>query len=117
MGPWRALIVEDEALVAFLLEDILEEIGFVDSTVASRLREGLRLAREGAFDVAFLDVNLGDGERSFAIAEQLSKRGIPFAFVTGYDRASLDGRFVDSPVLRKPFRKEDIQAFLDRLDG
>ena len=110
--PPRVLVVEDEALLAFLLEDLLGEMGCVVSHVASRLQEGLSIAREAELDFALLDVNLGDTDRSFAIAEVLDRRGIPFAFVTGYGRRGLEGRFPSVPVVQKPVRAADLSALV-----
>ncbi|RYE00689.1 MAG: response regulator [Sphingomonadales bacterium] len=103
----RVLIVEDEPVVAMLLEDILEELGCVPVGPANRLSEGLALA-EGALDAAILDINLA-GERSNAIAELLHARGVPFAFASGYG-APPDG--FGAPMIEKPYRAADIERAL-----
>jgi CheY-like chemotaxis protein len=73
----RALLVEDEVLVAMYVEDALSELGYAVTAVASNLAEALALAREDQFDFAVLDINL-NGEKSFPVAELLRKRQIPF---------------------------------------
>ncbi len=108
----RVLVVEDEAMLAFMLEDLLAEMGCVVSHVAGRLQEGLSIAREAEIDFALLDVNLGDADRSFAIADELDRRGIPFAFVTGYGRRGLEGRFPGAPVVNKPVRISDLHSLV-----
>ena len=65
----RALVVEDESLVAMLVEDMLLDLG-AKVEVAMRLCEAVRQAREGVFDFAILDVNLGDGDRSDAMCSR-----------------------------------------------
>jgi len=79
----RLFIVEDEALVAMLMEDMLTDLGHEVSAIASRLHHAYDIARTGVFDLAILDVNL-DGQPSYLIAETLRERGVPFAFATGY---------------------------------
>jgi CheY-like chemotaxis protein len=84
--------------------------------LASRLPGALSLAGEATFDVAMLDVNLA-GETSFAVADLLAGRGIPFLFATGYGLAGIEERYRDRPVLQKPFRAADLGAALEALAG
>ena len=78
----RVLVIEDEALIAMLLEDQLAELGCEIAGVAARFDDALEKATALAFDVAILDVNLS-GKESFPIAEALRARGMPFVFATG----------------------------------
>ncbi|WP_159714131.1 response regulator [Geminicoccus flavidas] len=110
----RVLVVEDESLVALLLEDMLLELGFTVVDVASRLETGMSAAQQAAFDVAVLDVNLGGETRSFPIADLLRRRGIPFVFATGHDPSSLERSYPDAPVVRKPFLRGDLRSALAR---
>ena|ERR1700761_6543554 len=109
----RALIVEDEGLIAMLLEAYLEELGYGVSAVAARLEDGMAAARDAAVDVVILDVNLA-GEVSYPIAEILQCRGIPFVFVTGYGTVGRPAEFGAVPVLAKPF---GVDALADCLAG
>jgi DNA-binding response OmpR family regulator len=95
------LIVEDEVLVAMMMEDILLEQGCTPQ-VAGEQKAALACIDGGRFDAAVLDVNL-NGAASFPIAEALKARGVPFAFSTGYDERMLREGFGDQPVIRKPF--------------
>ena len=113
----RILVVEDESLVAFLLEDMLEEMGCDVVASAARLAEGLEAAERESFDVAFLDVNLGGGDRSFAIARRLEERGLPFAFLTAYGATPVRDEFPAAPVVLKPFLKHDLEKALARTVG
>jgi PAS domain S-box-containing protein len=104
----RVLLVEDEALVAMMIQESLAEFGFRVIGPLSTASEALVAAREGHFDAAVLDINLGDG-LVYTVAEILAKRGVPFVFVTGYDAASVDSRFSGIPILQKPIEREMLQ--------
>lgn len=108
------LLVEDESLVSMLAEDILREAG-CEVLLAMRLDEALRIAMEAELDVAILDVNLGQGQTSYAVADVLSERDIPFLFATGYDRSGLDDRFDGCPWLQKPYSPPRLLAQLASL--
>lgn len=95
------LILDDEFLVLWNLQDELQRLGFVSIHTASSIDKSLELVNSQKFSFAFLDVNLGD-QKSFPIAEALAEQGIPFAFVTGYGRDGLEGNFQETPVLPKP---------------
>ena len=110
----RILLVEDEMLVAMNMEDMLRDLGHEIAGPAFRLDPALALAREAALDAAILDVNLA-GERSFAIAETLAERGIPFLFATGYGLHGIDPPWRDRPVLQKPFRQSQLAAAIEAL--
>ena len=110
----RVLVVEDESLVAMLVEDMLLDFG-AEVEVAMRLAEALRLAREGRFDMAVLDVNLGDGHRSDTVADALRFRGIPFLFATGYGERGLTERHRGTPTIQKPYRNVDLGLVIDGL--
>ena len=107
-GRLRVLVVEDEALVGMLLEDMLIDIGCAHVELLSRFADGLQAAETGNFDLAVLDVNL-DGVPSFPIAEQLMARNSPLLFATGYGAGGMDARFSDIPTLQKPFFFSDLE--------
>jgi two-component SAPR family response regulator len=107
-GRPRVLIVEDEALIAMLIEDMLAEIGCEAVGPATRLDRALAMAATESLDLAVLDVNLGS-EQSFPGAEVLQNRGIPFVFATGYGSKGLDSRFEHSITLKKPFVTQQLE--------
>ena len=109
----RVLVVEDEPIVAMCLEDMLESFGCATIGPASRLSDGLVLARDEALDAAILDINLG-GERSTEIAEALQLRGVPFAFASGYGNPP-EG--FGQPMIEKPYREADVRSALALLVG
>ncbi len=104
----RVLLVEDEALVAMMIQETLTEFGFQVIGPISTASEALSSARESHVDAAVLDINLGDG-LVYTVAEILSKRGVPFVFVTGYDADSVDTRFSGVPILQKPIERDMLQ--------
>ena len=108
----RALLVEDEPLVALMIEDMLVDLGIDVALSASTLADALA-ATEAEFDFALLDINL-KGERSFPAAEALRRRGKPFLFVTGYGMLGTYGTDFDVVVLQKPFTLSDLRAALLR---
>jgi CheY-like chemotaxis protein len=110
----RILLVEDEALIAMLMEDMLAELDCEVSATVGQLDEAVRVAGTQHFDVAFIDVNLR-GVPAWPLADVLRTRGIPFAFVTGYGSAGTAAAHADVPVLQKPFRVQDLEAVLQRL--
>jgi PAS domain S-box-containing protein len=104
----RVLVVEDEALVAMMIGECLTEFGFEVIGPVLTASEALAAAREKQLDAAVLDINLGDG-LVYTVAEILTLRGVPFAFVTGYDANSVDARFIGVPVLQKPIERDMLQ--------
>jgi CheY-like chemotaxis protein len=111
----RILVVEDEPLVAMLLEDMLLDLGYEVVGPALRLEKAIEMAETLAFDAAILDVNLGDS-RSYCIAKRLGARGIPYAFATGYGSSGLEEDA--APVVHKPYQQWEIETVLRRLiDG
>ncbi|HET7569413.1 MAG TPA: response regulator [Gammaproteobacteria bacterium] len=106
----RILVVEDEMMLAMLIEDWLEMLDY-QAVKAARLEKAVALAESEDFDGALLDVNLG-GKRCYPIAEALDRRGIPFIFMTGYGGDMLREDFRDRPVVQKPFQLEEIERLM-----
>lgn len=109
----RVLVIEDEALVGMLLEDMLQDLGCASVELVSRFDEGLKAADSGDFDVAVLDVNL-DGVISFPIAERLIARNIPLVFSTGYGSLGMDPSYAHIPTLQKPFFFGDLERAIQQ---
>ena len=103
----RVLVVEDEAMIAMLVEDMILDFGSEVVGPAAQMDEALRLARQVELDAAILDINVG-GTVVFPVAEVLRERGIPFIFATGYGSTGLPPRFLNSPTLPKPFSYESL---------
>lgn len=108
-GP--ALIIEDDALIALSLQDMLEEIGFTSIDIAHTV-EAAEQRAEKRYTFAVVDIKLTDGE-SLVAAAKLRANGTPFVFTTGYaEPTRLPADFADVPYLTKPFEEGDLRAVL-----
>ncbi|MFE9083191.1 response regulator [Brevundimonas sp. NPDC003935] len=108
----RVLVIEDESLVAMLLETILDDMGCAVVGPESNIDDGLRAATtEGGLDAALLDVNVA-GREVFPVAEALKARGVPFVFSTGYGEAGLPEHWRGNPTIQKPFTEGAIRDAL-----
>jgi CheY-like chemotaxis protein len=107
-------VVEDEAIIAILMEDLLDDLGCDVVATAGTLEDAVEAAGTGAFDLAFLDVNLR-GVPVYPVADVLRARGIPFAFVTGYGSTGVAAAHAEAPILRKPFLSRDLAAIIVHL--
>jgi CheY-like chemotaxis protein len=107
----RILIVEDEAAISLLLEDMLLDFGCEVVGPAGRLSAALDLAAKETFDLAILDVNVA-GEPIYPVAETLERRNVPFVFSTGYGSAGIKDAYRDRPVVQKPFAQSDLRQRL-----
>ena len=108
----RVLVVEDESIVSFLLEDMLSELGCRVIGLASSVRQALAMLAQEKPDAAVLDVNLR-GEMAFPIAERLQSDAIPFVFATGYGAPGIPERWRKCPVVQKPFRLTELAGALE----
>ncbi|WP_423602930.1 response regulator [Sphingomonas sp. MS122] len=108
----RILIVEDEPLIAMMLEDFLNILGKQVAGVADSVATALPLVAAGGIDAAIVDVHLNGGEKCWPVADALAEAGIPFLVATGGgDDMIVDGH-KHRPVLAKPFTMDAIeQAF------
>jgi DNA-binding response OmpR family regulator len=107
----RVLIVEDDALLAMHLEDVLIGLGHEVVGMAARVDDALSLARDSEFDFAVLDVNIADS-RSFPVADVLRQRGIPFVFASGYGTEGFPEGYGDGPILRKPYGAKELERII-----
>jgi len=113
----RILVVEDEMMIAMLVEDMLAELGCAVVGPAHALDTALALARtENFLDAALLDVNLA-GQPVFAVADALRAIGVPAIFSTGYGEAGLRDVDHGAPVLQKPFLAGDLKRALNEALG
>lgn len=108
----RILVVEDELMVAMGLEMVLNDAGYEVIGPVGRVEQAMQTAADEEFDFALLDVNVR-GEEIYPVADLLSKRGIPFAFLTGYGRDSLPHNQINARVLSKPFNAAELLAAVD----
>jgi CheY-like chemotaxis protein len=109
---WRILVVEDDPLIALMLEGMLEDLACVVAGHAESVHAALSLIdRLSELDGAVLDCNLR-GDKVWPVATRLAARSVPFVFSTGYDTSSIPVEFAGVPVLTKPILSERLDQEL-----
>ena len=109
----RIMIVEDEALAAIAVSDLMLELGMSIVGPFGKVTEAMAELKNGGVDAAILDINLG-GELVYPLADILVAGNVPFVFVTGYGAESIDRRFANAPVLQKPIDRQALQRIFVR---
>jgi CheY-like chemotaxis protein len=107
----KVLVVEDEPLVAMLLEDMLAESGHAAVGPAGTVDRALEMVAAGGFDCAILDINLR-GVPAYAVALALDEAQIPYAFTSGYGAGGVDPKFAHRPAIAKPIATDGLEDFL-----
>jgi CheY-like chemotaxis protein len=110
----RVLVVEDDAMICMMLQDMLRELGYIIAAEAARIDRALEALRTGEFDLAILDINVG-GEAISPVAEALAARGTPFVLTTGHAERDLPELYRDRPMLAKPFRIDSLERMLQSV--
>lgn len=113
--PLRILVVEDEPLIAMVLEDYLECLGHGLAGTADSVETALAMVAEGGFDAVILDVHLRNGEASWPVADALAAADKPFLLATGGYVEPPPARHAAAPVLTKPFTMEGVRTGLDGI--
>jgi PAS domain S-box-containing protein len=108
------LLVEDEPLVSMMLADMLSAFGHKVDGPYNRFSDAMLAAKSNNLQAGILDVNLG-GEKTYAVADILTGRKIPFAFVTGYGPDTIVSEFAHAPVLQKPIEAAKLHALLRQI--
>lgn len=115
--PRSILIVEDEPLIAMMLEDFLESLGHQVVGTCDSVDEALGLVEKGGFDVAIIDVQLANGEQVWPVADRLAAAGTPFILATGGHVEAPPGQHAAAPVLAKPYTIDAIEPALAQACG
>lgn len=110
----QILVVEDEMMIVLGIEQTLHDLGAHLIGPAARLDSALKLAKDAHIDAAILDVTIRGGN-TYAVADILADRGVPFMFSTGYSEWALDDRHRGRPRLTKPFTGDELETQLLRL--
>ena len=112
MGQRNILVVEDEPLIAMMLEDFLESLGHSVTATCESVTEALAEADRGGFDLAILDVNL-KGESVWPVATRLREKNVPFVLATGGHVDPPPAEFANVPVIEKPYTVDRVTPALD----
>lgn len=111
------LYVEDEVIIALVGTDTIKALGFKDVKSAFTKKSALKALDQDRFDLAVLDVNLGNGDTSFDVARRVKEAGGKVVFTTGYTDRDTPDDLVDEPVVIKPFHADDIKQVLSDIYG
>lgn len=112
MTSFSVLIVEDEPLIAMMLEDFVETLGHGVAGTADSVADALGLVAAGGFDVAILDVQLRDGP-CWPVADALATGGLPFLIATGGHVVPPPPQHAAAPQLSKPFTLDGVKAAIE----
>ena len=112
-GERRVLVVEDEALIASLIEATLGDAGFSVVGPIATIASALATIERERVDLAVLDIRI-NGSHAYAIADELAARGIPFVFVSGFARKDMPPSYRHCAHIAKPFEPEAIVVALER---
>lgn len=107
-------VIEDEPLIAVNITSVLQQGGAEVSGPAATVSDALRIIEESDLDGALVDANLR-GRPAGDIAAALTRKMIPFVFVTGYGREALPAGFARTIILKKPFTEEQLLETLALL--
>ena len=110
----RVMLLEDEAIIAFSVEDMLIELGCSIVGPAMNLDEAMALATNAEIDAAVLDINI-NSDRSYGVARELQRRDVPFVFASGYDESGVSWDGIPVEILPKPYRKDQLEQALTQL--
>ena len=113
----NVLIVEDEPLIAMMLEDFLESLGHKVVACCDSVEEALGHVAAGGFEVAILDISLRDGRQVWPVADRLAETGTPFVLATGGHVDPPPAAHMHAPVLAKPYTIDAIEPALDEACG
>ena len=116
-GKRSILIVEDEPLIAMMLEDFLESLGHDVVGTCESVEDALTRIAAGGFDVAIIDVQLKDGKQVWPVADRLAAEGTPFILATGGHVEIPPEKHSAAPVLAKPYTIDAIEPALRQAMG
>ncbi len=108
----RILVLEDEPIIAFALEDMLAAEGAA-VMLATSIEEASEQLAQGPVDCAILDVNL-HGTKSYPVAYLLRQSDARFIFATGYGDAEHPADLAEVPTVTKPYSIGEIRDALNR---
>jgi CheY-like chemotaxis protein len=116
-GQRSILIVEDEPLIAMMLEDFLDSLGHEVVGTCDSVEDAIEKVNKGGFDVAIIDIQLKDGKHVWPVADRLAEEGTPYILATGGHVEPPPQRHAAAPILSKPYTIDAIEPALDRALG
>ena len=108
------LLVEDSWQLGNAMKRLLRLLGADVAGPAATVADAERLVAEHAPDVAIIDINLRDGEKSNGLMDSLHEQRIPVVIATGYTAVSLSPGKAEA-VLQKPVSLETLLAILHQI--
>ena len=114
MRNLSVLIIEDEPLIAMMVEDFVDVLGHRVAGIADSITTALEAVARGGFDVAILDVNLRDGA-CWPVADALAEADAPFVIASGGHVVPPPEAHAGRPHLPKPFSIDGVRAALDGI--
>ncbi len=112
--PQKILLIEDEPMIAMLLEDFIDMAGHEACGPVETVDGALAAIEAGGFGAAIMDINL-NGQKAWAVAEALRVRAIPFAISSGAADSEIPEEYTDAPLLKKPYMLADVESALGKL--
>jgi len=112
--PLSVLVVEDEPLIAMMIEDFIDMLGYKVAGICDNVAQAVERVNAGGFDMAILDVNLRDGP-CWPVADALKNNGIPFVVATGGHVEPPPPLHAHAHQLAKPFTLDSVQAALETV--
>jgi len=112
----RVLIIENDFLIAEMINDMVRDLGYTVTRTVHRLPSALKELSKENFDGALVNIGIDEQKHGVEIADILTEMGVPFGFVTGYGHA-LAERHAHVPLLQKPFNAEQLRALLQTIVG
>jgi len=109
------LVVEDEALIALLVQEVVEEAGHACVGPVGSVGEACALIDSCHVDAALLDIWLKNDEFVYPAAHKLANRGVPFAFVTARVADGIDPAFAGRPLIPKPMDERRVKGWLEEV--
>lgn len=104
----RVLLVEDEPLLAMLLEETVADLGHQPIGAAATSAQAFALLDREPVDCALLDYSLGGTDTAIPVAQRLKRDGIPFCYLSGHNSLDPEANAPEGPLLTKPASMEAL---------
>lgn len=113
----RVLLLEDEPLLAMLLEESVADLGHEPVGAVATVAQAIALLDSQAIDSALLDFSLGGTDNSVAVAQYLHRQGIPFCYLSGHSSLDETTGAPPAPMLTKPVSLAQLEVALDQMES